>query len=102
MSTAKQLSIYLMLVHQVIAFCLYSAPLYYMSEKLFGVHTNSMPLKLLARLPVCEFDQFGCLVSAGMSDAVIPWPPGLLSVFKKCASQGSRLQLKASNYTLLG
>lgn len=55
MSTAKQLSIYLMLVHQVIAFCLYSAPLYYMSEKLFGVHTKSMPLKLLARLPVCKF-----------------------------------------------
>jgi auxin influx carrier (AUX1 LAX family) len=57
MSTAKQLSIYLMLVHQVIAFCLYSAPLYYMSEKLFGVHTKSMPLKLLARLPVCKLER---------------------------------------------
>jgi hypothetical protein len=40
---------------QVIAFCLYSAPLYYMAEKLLGVHTKPMHLKLLARLPVCEY-----------------------------------------------
>lgn len=39
---------------QVIAFCLYSAPLYYMAEKLLGVHTKPMHLRLLARLPVCE------------------------------------------------
>jgi hypothetical protein len=44
-----------LLLLQVIAFCLYSAPLYYMSEKLLGVHTRSMPLKLMARLPVCEY-----------------------------------------------
>jgi hypothetical protein len=51
----KLLLLLLLLLLQVIAFCLYSAPLYYMSEKLLGVHTKSMPLKLMARLPVCKY-----------------------------------------------
>ncbi len=33
LNSAKRASITLMLIHQVIAFCLYSAPLYYMVEK---------------------------------------------------------------------
>jgi hypothetical protein len=54
---------------QVIAFCLYSAPLYYMSEKLLGVHTKSMSLKILARLPVCELHAL--LLAAALSASVI-------------------------------
>lgn len=39
---------------QIIAFCLYSAPLFYMCERALGVHKSSLPLRVLARLPVCE------------------------------------------------
>eukprot|EP00882_Tetradesmus_deserticola_P028341 GHRQ01031570.1.p1 GENE.GHRQ01031570.1~~GHRQ01031570.1.p1 ORF type:complete len:343 (+),score=116.09 GHRQ01031570.1:318-1346(+) len=52
LTLAKQLSIYLMLVHQLIAFCLYSAPLYYMCEKALRVHTKPIYIRVLARLPV--------------------------------------------------
>lgn len=45
---------------QVIAFCLYSAPLYYMAEKLLGVHNKPMHLRILARLPVCKW--LACLL----------------------------------------
>eukprot|EP00882_Tetradesmus_deserticola_P025209 GHRQ01027672.1.p1 GENE.GHRQ01027672.1~~GHRQ01027672.1.p1 ORF type:complete len:406 (+),score=102.40 GHRQ01027672.1:318-1535(+) len=55
LTLAKQLSIYLMLVHQLIAFCLYSAPLYYMCEKALRVHTKPIYIRVLARLPVCKW-----------------------------------------------
>lgn len=44
----------LLLHAQVIAFCLYSAPLYYMAEKALRVHNAHIGLRILARLPVCE------------------------------------------------
>jgi hypothetical protein len=44
----------LLLLPQIIAFCLYSAPLYYMCEKALRVHTKPMYIRVLARLPVCE------------------------------------------------
>uniref|UniRef100_A0A383V9J1 Amino acid transporter transmembrane domain-containing protein n=1 Tax=Tetradesmus obliquus TaxID=3088 RepID=A0A383V9J1_TETOB len=52
LTLAKKISIYLMLVHQIIAFCLYSAPLYYMCEKALRVHTKPIYIRVLARLPV--------------------------------------------------
>jgi hypothetical protein len=42
------------LLLQIIAFCLYSAPLYYMCEKALRVHTKPIYIRVLARLPVCE------------------------------------------------
>lgn len=50
---------------QIIAFCLYSAPLYYMAEKVLHVHTKPLYLRLLARLPVCK------LLEQGRRDAGI-------------------------------
>jgi hypothetical protein len=44
----------LLLLPQIIAFCLYSAPLYYMCEKALRVHTKPIYIRVLARLPVCE------------------------------------------------
>jgi hypothetical protein len=43
-----------LLMPQIIAFCLYSAPLYYMCEKALRVHTKPIYIRVLARLPVCE------------------------------------------------
>lgn len=40
---------------QIVAFCLYSAPLYYMAERLLRVNNKPLPLRILARLPVCEW-----------------------------------------------
>ena len=45
-------SIFLMVVHQSIAYALYFLPLSFMSEKLFRVHTKPMYLRSLARIPV--------------------------------------------------
>jgi auxin influx carrier (AUX1 LAX family) len=47
-------SIFLMLVHQAIAFALYFMPLCFIWEKIIGVHTKSKWIRIPARLPVCE------------------------------------------------
>ncbi|GBF87481.1 hypothetical protein Rsub_00192 [Raphidocelis subcapitata] len=52
LNDAKKASIYLMLIHQIIAFCLYSAPLYYMSEKILRVHTKRLWWRIPARIPI--------------------------------------------------
>jgi auxin influx carrier (AUX1 LAX family) len=48
----KRVSIYLMLIHQLIAFLLYCSPLFYMWEKLLGIHEKSIWVRAPARLPV--------------------------------------------------
>lgn len=48
----------MMLMHQLVAFCLYSAPLYYMWEKLLHVHSKSLWLRIPLRLPVALFVWF--------------------------------------------
>eukprot|EP00891_Asterochloris_glomerata_P008628 jgi/Astpho2/8628/Aster-05103 len=54
-SSARSVSIVLMLLHQIVAFCLYSTPLYYMWEKFIGTHTKPLWIRLPTRLPVTLF-----------------------------------------------
>ncbi|KAL4441475.1 hypothetical protein ABPG77_001979 [Micractinium sp. CCAP 211/92] len=52
-SVARDFSIVLMVLHQVIVFGLFAFPLYFMVEKWWGVHTNAPYWKrVAARLPV--------------------------------------------------
>lgn len=49
---ARDLSIVLMVLHQVIVFALFSFPLYFMAEKALGVHSGPLWKRYAARLPV--------------------------------------------------
>eukprot|EP00884_Botryococcus_braunii_P009818 jgi/Botrbrau1/18838/Bobra.177_2s0003.1 len=48
----RQISICLMLIHQVAAFAYYSAPLYYLWEKFLHVHTSPYWIRIPLRYPV--------------------------------------------------
>lgn len=48
----KRAAIVLMLMHQMVAFALYSGPLYYMWEKLIGTHHKPYWVRCPTRLPV--------------------------------------------------
>lgn len=50
-----KISIFLMILHQAIAFAIYFLPLAFIWEKLIGVHTKPMWIRSFARLPVCEY-----------------------------------------------
>ncbi|EFN55688.1 hypothetical protein CHLNCDRAFT_133952 [Chlorella variabilis] len=51
-SVARDFSIVLMVIHQVIVFGLFAFPIYYMVEKLFKVHTGAYWKRLACRVPV--------------------------------------------------
>lgn len=51
-------SIVLMLIHQCVAYVIYVGPVFFMAEKLFGVHSKAYPLRILARIPVAALVYF--------------------------------------------
>lgn len=51
-SIARDMSIVLMVMHQVIVFALFAFPLYFMAEKAVGVHSDSLLKRYAVRLPV--------------------------------------------------
>ena len=48
------ISIFLMIVHQICAFIYYNAPLFYMWEKLLGIHEKNIWLRIVSRLPISK------------------------------------------------
>ncbi|KAK9810448.1 hypothetical protein WJX72_010867 [[Myrmecia] bisecta] len=50
-TTIKKVSVWLMIVHQFIAWSLYVTPILFMWEKAIGVHTKPLWIRLPARLP---------------------------------------------------
>eukprot|EP00798_Chlamydomonas_sp_ICE-L_P004351 gene4351-14469_t len=54
MSDAKRISVYLMIVHQYVAFAIYSMPLSFAWEKLLRVHTKPFWIRFIARFCVGE------------------------------------------------
>ena len=48
-----KISIFLMILHQAIAFAIYFLPLAFVWEKLLGVHTRPMWIRAICRLPLC-------------------------------------------------
>ena len=59
-------SIALMLIHQAIAFSLYFLPLCYIWEKLIGVHTKPLWVRIPLRLPVCE--SHACIALSSLTE----------------------------------
>ncbi|PSC69121.1 auxin transporter 1 [Micractinium conductrix] len=51
-SVARDISIVLMVLHQVIVFGLFAFPIFYMAEKAVGVHTGAHWKRVLTRLPI--------------------------------------------------
>ncbi|CAM6091757.1 unnamed protein product [Calypogeia fissa] len=51
-STARTVGLVFMITHQAVAFGLYVMPLFFMWEKLWGIHTAWFPLRVVMRLPV--------------------------------------------------
>ncbi|WIA10991.1 hypothetical protein OEZ85_011148 [Tetradesmus obliquus] len=51
-TTAVKASVWLMVIHQWVAFALYCTPLLYMWEKLIGTHTRPWFIRLPSRLPI--------------------------------------------------
>ncbi|KAK9820417.1 hypothetical protein WJX72_010066 [[Myrmecia] bisecta] len=49
---AMNISIFLMIVHQICAFIYYNAPMFYMWEKMLGIHTSSLWIRIPSRLPI--------------------------------------------------
>lgn len=54
-TTAVKASVWLMVIHQWVAFALYCTPLLYMWEKLIGTHTRPWFIRLPSRLPIGEY-----------------------------------------------
>ncbi|KAL3142835.1 Lymphocyte transmembrane adapter 1 [Trebouxia sp. C0009 RCD-2024] len=46
------ISIFLMILHQICAFIYYNAPLFYLWEKMWGIHEKSLWLRIPSRLPI--------------------------------------------------
>lgn len=49
-----KISIFLMILHQAIAFAIYFLPLAFIWEKLIGVHTKPFWVRVICRLPLCK------------------------------------------------
>ena len=51
---AMNISIFLMIIHQICAFVYYNSPLFYMWEKLLGIHEKSLKIRIVSRLPISK------------------------------------------------
>lgn len=51
-NTGLKIAVWLMVIHQFVAFALYTIPTLYMFEKLCGVHERSMLIRIPVRLPI--------------------------------------------------
>ncbi|DBA99393.1 TPA: Lymphocyte transmembrane adapter 1 [Trebouxia sp. C0006] len=49
---AMNISIFLMIIHQICAFIYFNAPLFYLWEKLWGIHEKSLFIRIPSRLPI--------------------------------------------------
>lgn len=59
------ISIFLMILHQICAFIYYNAPLFYLWEKMWGIHEKSLWLRIPSRLPISKSPIFPlCLKAA--------------------------------------